>query len=108
MATIQDRQQDFRFRVSWDGEPVPFISKVNALDRDTDVVEERDGGGDATHKAPQGRPTTRHESRNAARVYGVRRCWPSRYQAFEGLDAGNSGLAIETLRLENEGWERVS
>lgn len=34
------------------------------------------------------------------------RCWPSEYVALGALDAGESSVAIESLTLQNEGWER--
>jgi phage tail-like protein len=34
------------------------------------------------------------------------RCWVSEYQALPELDAGANAVAIQTLKLENEGWER--
>jgi phage tail-like protein len=36
----------------------------------------------------------------------IHRCWVSEYQALSDLDAGGSGVALEHLKLENEGWER--
>jgi phage tail-like protein len=39
-------------------------------------------------------------------AYRVFRCWVSEYQAFPELDANANAVAIETLKLENEGWER--
>jgi len=36
----------------------------------------------------------------------VHRCWVSEYQALPDLDAGANTVAIEHLKLENEGWER--
>jgi len=33
-------------------------------------------------------------------------CWVSDYQALSDLDAGGNGIAIEHIKLENEGWER--
>ncbi len=38
--------------------------------------------------------------------YKVYRCWVSEYQALPDLDANSSAVAIEVIRLENEGWER--
>jgi phage tail-like protein len=38
--------------------------------------------------------------------YLVHRCWPSEYVAVGNLDANNGAVAIETLVLQNEGWER--
>ena len=38
--------------------------------------------------------------------YVVHRCWVSEFQALPDLDAGANAVAIEHLKLENEGWER--
>jgi phage tail-like protein len=38
--------------------------------------------------------------------YKVFRCWASEYQALPELDANANAVAIQTLKLENEGWER--
>ena len=38
--------------------------------------------------------------------YKVYRCWPSKYSAINELDANNTEVAIESLVLEHEGWER--
>lgn len=37
--------------------------------------------------------------------YIVHRCWVSDYQALPDLDAGQNAVAIEHIKLENEGWE---
>jgi phage tail-like protein len=37
--------------------------------------------------------------------YVVHRCWVSEYQALPDLDAGGNSVAIEHIKLENEGWE---
>lgn len=39
-------------------------------------------------------------------AYKVFRCWVSEYQALPELDAGANAVAIEHIKLENEGWER--
>ncbi len=39
-------------------------------------------------------------------VYNLYRCWVSEYQALPDLDANANAVAIQTLKLENEGWER--
>jgi phage tail-like protein len=36
----------------------------------------------------------------------LHRCWVSEYQAIPDLDAGTNAVAIEHIKLENEGWER--
>ena len=38
--------------------------------------------------------------------YRVFRCWVSEYQALPDLDANANGVAIQHIKLENEGWER--
>jgi len=42
----------------------------------------------------------------AVRRYIFHRCWVSEYQALPDLDAGANAIAIEHIKLENEGWER--
>jgi phage tail-like protein len=37
--------------------------------------------------------------------YKVFRCWVSEYQALPDLDANANAVAIEHIKLENEGWE---
>jgi phage tail-like protein len=39
-------------------------------------------------------------------AYNVYRCWVSEYQALPELDAAGNAVAIRTIKLENEGWER--
>ena len=39
-------------------------------------------------------------------AYKVYRAWVSEYQALPDLDANANAVAIQTLKLEHEGWER--
>ena len=39
-------------------------------------------------------------------AYRVYRCWVSEYQALPDLDANSSAIALEYIKIENEGWER--
>lgn len=39
-------------------------------------------------------------------AYKVYRCWVSEYQALPDLDANANAVAIQSIKLENEGWER--
>jgi phage tail-like protein len=39
-------------------------------------------------------------------AYKVYRCWVSEYQALPQLDADANAVAIQHIKLENEGWER--
>jgi phage tail-like protein len=47
-----------------------------------------------------------NEAGQVAIAFNVLRCWPSEYKALPELDAGANAVAIQTLKLENEGWER--
>jgi phage tail-like protein len=39
-------------------------------------------------------------------AYNIYRCWVSEYQALPDFDANANAVAIQHLKLENEGWER--
>lgn len=47
-----------------------------------------------------------NEAGQLALAYRVYRCWVSEYQALPELDAASDCVAIQTITLQNEGWER--
>ncbi len=47
-----------------------------------------------------------NEAGQLAIAYKVYRCWVSDYQALPDLDANGEAVAIQSIKLENEGWER--
>jgi phage tail-like protein len=47
-----------------------------------------------------------NEAGQLALAYKVFRCWVSEYQALPDLDANANAIAIQHIKLENEGWER--
>ncbi|MBV8529615.1 MAG: phage tail protein, partial [Candidatus Dormibacteraeota bacterium] len=47
-----------------------------------------------------------NEAGQLVMAWKVFRCWPSEYVALADLDADDDAVAIESLTLENEGWER--
>jgi phage tail-like protein len=47
-----------------------------------------------------------NEAGQLAIAYHIHRCWVSEYQALPDLDANANAVAIQHLKLENEGWER--
>ncbi len=47
-----------------------------------------------------------NEAGQLAIAYKLYRCWPSEYQAVPDLDANMSGVAMQVLVLETEGWAR--
>jgi phage tail-like protein len=47
-----------------------------------------------------------NEAGQLAISYKVFRAWVSEFQSLPDLDANANAVAIQTLKLENEGWER--
>jgi phage tail-like protein len=47
-----------------------------------------------------------NEAGQLAIAYKVYRCWVSEFQSLPELDANANAVAIQTIKLENEGWER--
>jgi phage tail-like protein len=47
-----------------------------------------------------------NEAGQLAIAYKIFRCWVSEYQSLPDLDANANAVAIEHIKLENEGWER--
>ena len=47
-----------------------------------------------------------NEAGQLAIAYKVYRCWVSEFEALPELDASGNAVAIQSLKLENEGWER--
>lgn len=47
-----------------------------------------------------------NEAGQIVKAYRVYRCWVSEYQALPELDANANAVAIESITLQCEGWER--
>jgi phage tail-like protein len=47
-----------------------------------------------------------NEAGQVVLAYKIYRCWVSEFQAQADLDANANVILIQTLKLENEGWER--
>ena len=47
-----------------------------------------------------------NEAGQLALAYKLFRCWVSEFQALPDLDANANAVAIQHIKLENEGWER--
>ena len=90
------------------------ITLERGVTQDTGFID----WADATQKLDQGLPTTslanlRREIRiqllnemgQPVHGYIVHRCWVSEFQALPDLDAGANAIALEHIKLENEGWE---
>ena len=49
---------------------------------------------------------TYNEAGQVVIAYRLYRCWVSAYNAMPELDANANAVAIQSITLENEGWER--
>jgi phage tail-like protein len=47
-----------------------------------------------------------NESGQTAIAYKIYRCWVSEFTALPELDANANAIAIQSIQLQNEGWER--
>jgi phage tail-like protein len=47
-----------------------------------------------------------NEAGQVVKTFKVYRCWVSEFQTLPDLDANANAVAIQTIKLENEGWER--
>lgn len=47
-----------------------------------------------------------NEAGQLALAYKIYRCWVSEWQILPDLDANANAVAIQHIKLENEGWER--
>ena len=47
-----------------------------------------------------------NEQGTVVKAYKVYRCWVSEYQTLPDMDANANVVAIESMVLQNEGWER--
>jgi phage tail-like protein len=51
-------------------------------------------------------PEVYNEAGQMALAYKIYRCWASEFRSVPELDANGNAVAIQSLKLENEGWER--
>ncbi len=73
-----------------------------------DQIQQLDQGQPKTSLANLRREITialLNEQGQIVHGYIVHRCWVSEYQALPDLDAGANAIALEHIKLENEGWE---
>ena len=47
-----------------------------------------------------------NESGQKVLAYNIFKCWVSEFQALPELDANANAIAIQSIKIENEGWER--
>ena len=91
------------------------ITLERGVTYDTDFIN----WADQTQKLDQGYATTSlanlrreisivllNEEGSPVHRFFVHRTWVSEFQALPDLDAGANAIALEHIKLENEGWER--
>ena len=104
----------YNFRVKWDNKYVAAVTSVSGLTKHTAVVPFRDGGQPQTTFKIPGQTDYRQslilelydESGTLALSYNIYNCWPSEYTALPELNASANTVALASLTLEHEGWDR--
>ena len=81
------------------------ITLERGLTQDTDFAAWASAGrkGDAAREL---RLVSFDDSGRQIAAYKIHRAWVSEYKAAPKLDAGGNAIAIEHIKLENEGWEQ--
>jgi phage tail-like protein len=94
--------------------------KYEPITLERGVTHDRDfeEWADATQVLDKGSPSTSlktlrrqvriellNEAGQPVHRYIVHRCWVSEFQGLPDLDGGGNAVAIEHVKLENEGWE---
>jgi phage tail-like protein len=132
-ARRYDPYKNYKFRVFMAGknEPIMGVSKVGSLKRTVEVVKHRHGNmASYEHKSPgkasydgitMERGVTHdllagykkdltlevmNEQEQVAKRYFLRDCWVSEFTTLPDLDAGGNAVAIESIKIEMEYWER--
>ena len=95
-------------------------TKYEAITLERGITHDRDfeEWADAAQLLDKGSPSTSlktlrrqvriellNEAGQPVHRYIVHRCWVSEFQGLPDLDAGGNAIAIEHIKLENEGWE---
>lgn len=95
-------------------------TKYDAVTVERGITQDKDfiTWADTAQKLDNGQPTTSlanlrrevriqllNEEGQPVHGYILHRCWVSEFQALPDLDAGGNAVAIEHIKIENEGWE---
>jgi hypothetical protein len=95
-----DPYRQFKFRVKWDGRYVAGVSRVSPLRRRTQVVAHREGGDPSMQQRSSGIASFDPSALERGRTHDAE------YVAISELEANDGAMAIESLTLEYEGWQR--
>ena len=119
--------KDFKFRMKWQGRTVAGFHQASSLLRERrertryePVTLERGVTHDVEFEQWAARGSMEqkvppidivigvyNEAGQLALAYKLFRCRTSSYQALPELDANSNAVAIESVTLQHEGWERV-
>jgi len=95
-------------------------TKYDAVTIERGITQDADfiTWADTAQKLDKGEPTTSllnlrreiriqllNEDGQPVHGYILHRCWVSEFQTLPDLDAGSNAVAIEHIKIENEGWE---
>ena len=114
----------FKFRMKWHGRTVAGFHQTSSLpqkqSRYEPVTLERGVTHDVEFEQWAARGSMEqkvppidivigvyNEAGQLALTYKLHRCRTSSYQALPELDANSNAVAIESVTLQHEGWERV-
>jgi phage tail-like protein len=125
-----DGYGDFKYRLRWNGRYVAAVSTATVGGRALEATSAQKGRGrteyepvtlekgvthdpefdrwanDASAQRRDLRVEVHDEAGHVKVAYKLFRCWVSEYQPVGDLDANANAVAIEHIKLENEGIER--
>jgi phage tail-like protein len=133
-APPKDPYRGFNFKLKWGGVPVAGFTKAGSLTHKSPgrteydaITLERGITHDATFESwvnttASGKPATvslanhrrdltlevLNEAGEVAHTYTVHASWVSEYQAIPDLDATPNAVAIQHIKLENQGLTRLT
>lgn len=125
-SSRRDPYKNFKFRVKWDGRYVAGVTKVSGFKRrsgavtlERGITHDKEFEAWATGVWVKGSEASQQKSRRDIIVdvyneagkkslsYKLHQCRVSEIQALPDLDANANAVAIESMKLESEWWERI-
>ena len=83
----------------WANKVWDYANSTKGEDKSTNIVSLKDFRKDITIELY-------NEANQLVIAYHVYRCWVSEYTAMPELDASGNAVAIQSITLQNEGWQR--
>jgi phage tail-like protein len=114
-----DPYKNFKFQLMWTDRKSPGRSSYEAITLERGITHDPeferwanlvhpidDAGMDLKNFRKDLVLLMNNERGLTVKRYKLFRCWVSEYQAVPDLDANANAIAIETMKLELEGWVR--